>query len=130
MSAAKVSSAGLVTQLGSKPTPDEVVTEQDVQEPAKLARVLGRVLAEVAALKRRFAPRAIDFEDVAVSTAGATVSLEHGMSGRVRWYLVGWQSSGTTAPILKESTTLTTSSTLVLASYVAGTATIRVEEAG
>lgn len=129
MSAVRISSAAKVSTLDGRAQPDEVVTEADVQEPPKLARLLARLLKDTTALKRAFAPRRIDFEDVAVSTAGATVSLQHNFAGRVRWYLVGWSSTGTQAPILKEAAA-TTASTLVLASYVAGTATLRVESAG
>lgn len=128
--AARVDNAGKVTQLGPKPAPDETVTVEDVQDPAKLAKLATRILASLAALRLTWVPRRIDFEDVAVSTSGATVTLQHNFNGRVRWWLVGWQSSGTTAPILKESTTATDANTLVLLSYVAGTATLRVEEAG
>ncbi len=130
MSAARVTSAGAVQALDSRAQPNQVFTEDDAKEPPKVARILARLLADVATIKQRFAPKRVDFEDVAVSTAGATVTLQHNLKGRVRWWLAGWQSSGTTAPILKESTTATTDSTLVLMSYVAGTATIRVESAG
>ncbi len=130
MSAAKIDSAGNVTQLDGRLQPPEVFNDQDAQDPVKLARVVARLLAENTELRRRFNADRLDFEDVAVSTAGASVTLQHNFAGRVRWYLVGWQSSGTDAPILKEDTTNTTENTLVLKSYVAGTATIRVEEAG
>ncbi len=131
MSAARVDSAGVVKLLDGRATPEEVVSEADVREPAKLAKTMARILATVAAVRRAFAPSRIDFEDVPVSTAGAQVALGHGFNGRVRWWIVGWQSTGTTAPILRESAaTVTDANTLYLQSYVAGTACIRVEEAG
>ena len=130
MSAALVNSDGAIRSLDRQAGADEIITEADVQDPAKLARSLAAAYKALAALRRAWAPRRLDFEDVPVSTAGATVSLEHDMGGRVRWHLVGWRSPGTSAPILKEETDLTTDRTLVLMSYVAGTATIRVEEAG
>ncbi len=130
MSAARIEADGRVKILDGKAEPDAVVTESDAKDPAKLARLLARLLKDIATVRRRFTAKRIDFEDVAVSTAGATVSLQHNLNGRVRWWLAGWQSSGTTAPILKESATATTAQTLVLMSYVAGTATIRVEGAG
>lgn len=129
MSAAKVNGTK-VTILDGRADPAEIVTEQDVQDASKLARGLGRVARDLAGLLRRFNPSRVDFEDVAVGAAGASVTLEHRFSGRVRWWLVGWQATGTTAPILKEDTTNSTSSALVLLSYVAGTACIRVEAAG
>lgn len=126
---ARIESDGAVVQLDGRTEPDEVVTPEDAADTSKLARLLARVLKDIATLKRRWAPQFIDFEDVVVSTAGASVTLAHGFGGRVRWHLVGWQSSGTSAPVLKEDTTNTTATTLVLLSYVAGTATVRVEEA-
>jgi hypothetical protein len=127
--AATVPASGVVRQLDRPASPDEVMSEVDAQNAVKLARVLLRILKDVATLKRRWWPDRIDFEDFPVSTAGATVTLNHGLGGRVRWWLVDWESSGTTAPILKR-TSATTNDSLVLASYVAGTATIRVEAAG
>lgn len=129
MSSARIDSASKVYPLDSPAAPDEVVTEKDVQEPPKLSRMLLRLLKDVASLKRLWTPSRIDFEDQAVSTAGAVVTLNHGFGGRVRWWIVDWQATGTAAPVLKR-TTATTNDALVLASYVAGTATIRVEAAG
>jgi hypothetical protein len=130
MSTAKVDSDGLVTVLDGRAEPEDVVTEEDVKDTAKLARILARLLSSVAILRRRFAPRRIDFEDVTVSTAGASVSLQHGFPGRVRWYVCGWQSAASTAPYLREDTDNSTDQVLVLLSYVAGTVCVRVEEAG
>lgn len=132
MSAAKIDSSGKVTQLDARAGADEVVTEEDVQEPAKLSKMLARLLANVAALRRARVSARVDFEDVVVPSTGATapVRLQHNMVGRVRWWVVGWQCSTNVAPILREDTANTTASTLVLLSYVAGTATIRVEAAG
>ena len=126
---ARIDFAGRAYRLERPAEPDERVTEDDVKDAGKLARLLLRMLKDVGVLKRRFWPRRIDFEDQAVSTAGALVTLTHGFGGRVRWYLVDWESSGTSAPVLKRDSA-TDNNSLVLASYVAGTATIRVEEAG
>jgi hypothetical protein len=130
LSAAKVSESGVVTSLDGRAEPDEVITENDVQDAAKLARALSAMSKAIAALKRAWAPRTIDFEDVLVATSGAAVHLAHGF-GRVRWWVIDWvpTSPGTVAPILFKSDA-TTEQTLVLLSYVDGTATIRVEEAG
>lgn len=120
-----------ITQLDARAGPDEVVTEDDAKQPAKLARMLGTLLTSMASLSRAWAPQRIDFEDVVVSTGGAQVTLAHGFNGRVRWWIVGWVSTGTTAPILRESSaTATDANTLRLQSYVAGTACIRVEASG
>lgn len=129
MSAARIDSAGKVWNLDGRVEPDENITELDVQDPAKLSKLLGRVLASQATLRRNFVPRRLDFEDVAVGTLAAAVPLQHGLNGRVRWWIVDWTSSGTAAPVLRRGAA-TDSNTLVLESYVAGTATIRIEEAG
>lgn len=130
MSASKIASDGKVTQLDARATPVELLTEQDVADAKKLSEFLTKLRSSVSDLLRRWNPDRIDFEDMTVSTSGATVTLPHKFGGRVRWWLVGWRSSGTSAPILKEDTTATDDNTLVLLSYVAGTATIRVERAG
>lgn len=131
VSAAKIDAAGKVYLLDARADAEEAVTEADVQEPPKIARLLARLLSNVATLRRAWAPRRIDFEDVPVGTFGAQVSLGHGFNGRVRWWIVGWQSPGANAPILRESSTVVTdANTLYLQSYTAGTACIRVEEAG
>jgi hypothetical protein len=129
VSAAKIATGGKVTILDGKAAAEEIITEQDVQEPAKLARILGRTVKVLAEIARRFNPRRIDYEDVPCLTAGAAIQLQHNFKGRVRWWIVDWTSTGTAAPVLKRNTT-TTADTLVLLSYVAGTATIRIEEAG
>ena len=128
MSAAKVN-AGKMVVLDGRAEPDEVITEKDVQDASKLARSLRSVSKTLAELRRRFAPRRIDFEDIDIGIAAALVTLEHGFKTRVRWWVVGWQGSAAVSPDLRERT-FTTDTTLVLRSYVAGLVTIRVEEAG
>jgi hypothetical protein len=128
--AARVASDGAVTQLGGKAAPTDVVTETDVQDPAKLARMIARVVGDVAALKRRFAPRRVDFHDITTAAGGTAIRLEHGLNGRVVWWPIDYQMTGATvAPILQRSS-LTDASTLVLLSYTTGTVSIRVEEYG
>lgn len=125
-----MSEAGAVKALDGRAEPDEVITEKDVQDAAKLARALSAVTKAIAALKRKWSPRVIDFEDVLVATSGAPIQLSHGF-GRVRWWVIDWvpTSPGTVAPILYRSDD-STAQTLVLLSYVDGIASIRVEEAG
>ena len=129
MSAARINGT-TVTRLDGKAEPVDVVTEDDAKDAGKVARAIAKLQVDSAGLRRRFAPDRIDFEDVAVSTAGAPVSLQHGMAGRVRWWVVDWVCATNVAPILRKDDTNTTDSTLVLLSYVAGTAVIRVEAAG
>lgn len=126
--AASIDTTGKVTQLGAKAAPDEVVTELDVQDPAKLARILVRLLASVAALRRAWLPRRIDYVDVAI-TAFTSTQLQHSFGGRVRWWVVDWNGPATSPDMIKNAT-LTTADTLVLDVFATGVVTIRVEEAG
>ena len=106
--------------------PDEVVTEADVQEPPKLARLVLRLLKDVAQLKRAWTPDRVDFEDRVVDGTGVTLyRFEHGLGGRVRWWVV--DSTGPHDLVRDASSD---NNTLVLYSYGATTVTIRVERAG
>ncbi len=124
---ARVASDGRVTQIDGKATAPEIVTESEVQEPAKLARLLGRLVVEVAALRRRFAPRRTDFEDCVVTNPATILTLEHSFGGRVRWWIVDQTSA-----MMANQTADTTADTLVLSVYgdADGTCTVRIEEAG
>lgn len=129
---AYVESDGTIVQLDGRTEPDEVVTPTDVEDASKLARIVGRVLRDIAALKRRYAPRRIVFRDV-VST-GTTVSAQtkrfaHGLDGKVHWWVADWSSTATVAPCVRRSAS-TTSDLLVLEFLTTGTATVIVEEAG
>jgi hypothetical protein len=125
-----VRSNGDVVQLDRRPEPDENVTEKAVADPPSLARFVLRLFRAVSTLHRRWWPRRVDFEDQAVDATGLTVyDFPHNFNGRVRWWLVDWSSADFVAPTLVRYTT-TDDNTLRLISYVAGTATIRVEEAG
>ena len=128
---ANIGSNDVVRQLDAKPEPDEQVTEEQVQEPPRLARLLMSLLRDVATLKRRWAPRRIDFEDRAVDGSGATkYRFTHGFGGRVRYWAVEWVGDPLTGGPCLERDADSTNDVLVLTSRSAGTATIRVEEAG
>ncbi len=109
------------------------VHDDDVTEPKKLGEILRNIIRRVSDLESRVAPEAVEFE-VAVSTAGALVSLNHGLSAPVRWWVTVWTrpvAAGaypTTAPILVQDAS-TTPDILVLKSYTAGRAVVRVEPA-
>ena len=99
-SAARVDASGKMIPLGPRAQADQTITEADVTDTAKLTRLLVKLLADVALLRRRWAPRRIDFEDISGrSNSGGVVMLAHGFGGRVRWWVVGWSSGSTTAPI-------------------------------
>lgn len=128
VSVAIVKQDGTARQLDRRAQTDEVVAEQDVQDAPKLTKLLIRMLRDTASLRRRWWPRRIDFEDVALDATGSKLfQLRHGFGGRVRWWIVEW--NGAAAPNTRRHAD-TTADTLVLLSTVAGTATIRVEEAG
>lgn len=127
---AKVSSDGKVTQLGPKPAGDVRLTGADVIDPPTLARTIERLINGVATLRARWYPRRIDFEDVPVASGSVLVYLAHGFNGRVRWWVVDWQSTlANKTPVLTRDAS-TDANTLVLVSNIDGVATIRVEEAG
>lgn len=101
-----------------------------VDSPAELPQVIQKLSKRVSDLEASVGPSWTDFE-CTVSTAGATVSLAHGYSSPVRWYVVHWGATEagtvpTAAPALVMSNTSSTD-TLVLKSYVAGKAVVRVE---
>ncbi len=123
---------GPIRQLDAPAEPDEQVTPEQVQDTDRLARLLMRMLRDLAVLRRRFWPQHIDFEDLTFDSTGTTKTrLQHGFGGRVRWWLVDWQK-GTEAPLAPALSRHadTDNNTLVLISGVEGKGTIRVEEAG
>ena len=121
--------SGPVRQLDRKAEPDEQVTTEQAKDPERVSRLLMRILRDLAQLKRRWAPRRIDFEDRTVDATGTTLhQFTHNFAGRVRWWAVDWQASSG-APSLRRHVS-SNENTLVLVSSVSGTATIRVEEAG
>lgn len=136
---ANVDSGGIVRQLDRRPEPDETITEEKVKDSRSLARFLLRLFRDVARLKRRWAPRHLDFEDVAVDDSGTnTYRFAHNFGGRVRFWPVDVTSLtpvsfglGTAAlpPVLVQHSD-SDENTLVLVSYVEAVLSLRVEEAG
>jgi hypothetical protein len=95
MRRAVVTSGARVITLDRQTSNDETVTEHDVQEPPKMARLLTRLVRDVRSLVGERAPRRQDFEDVTVGGAGDVVRLPHSFKNRVRWSVVGWQAATT-----------------------------------
>ncbi len=127
----KISSSGEVTQLDKSAEPDDVVTEEDVQDPARLSRLILADKRAIAKLNRRWAPRYVDFEDVTVDAVGTLFTLRHGLGGRVRFWVVDFRVVGAAgAPIIQRDATETTNDVLGLRSYKEAEVTIRVEEVG
>lgn len=125
---AKVASDGTVTQVGPRIPPDVNVTAEDVEDTSKLARFITSIFRDLAALKARWYPRRVDFEDVVVVTS-RDYSFQHNFNGRVRWWPVEWSSGSAVPPTFVQQIS-TTANTLVLGAYQDGTVTIRIEEVG
>ena len=132
---ATISTSGVVRQL-DKPksafdAADENVREEDVRDPKRLTTLLVRILRDLKEIRRRFLPRHIDFEDVAVDGTSATKTLlAHHFKGRVRFWVVEWKPTVLGDVFQLEKHADTTDNVLVLLSGRAGVATIRVQETG
>lgn len=122
-------SDGAGRQLDAKAQPEEVVTEQDAADAPKLARLLARILRELAELQRSWSPRSILFRGVPVDATGTTVyTLTHRFRGPVNWSVVGWRDASAGAGLVEDADT--DGLALRFVSYVAGTADILIEEQG
>jgi hypothetical protein len=125
---ARIDRAGKVHQLDRPAEPDELVTEEDVKDAPKLARILVRILKDIATIKRRFWPRRTDFEDREV-TSGDTLRLPHNFNARVRWWVVDWiPTTPGDVPVFERSAT-TTTRVLALDVGNSGLVSVRVEVA-
>jgi hypothetical protein len=131
MPSAIVQSDGLVRQLDARAGEPIVVTSEDVKDVEKLARMLQDTRRELAELRRRWAPRELYFRDQAVTATNTTkIRLTHNFNGKVNWAVVRWDGSAAGSSYGIDEHADTDANTLVVVSSVAGTATIRVWEAG
>lgn len=124
---ARIDAAGRVERLDGKAEPAKSVDEADVQKPSTLVRLLREILADVAALKRRAAPRRITFPSRSYAGDGVTkYRLPHDFGSIPDLLVVRW--SGVIAPnfILHADTD---ARTLVVVSLSEGTGVIRLEAA-
>lgn len=108
------------------------VSDEEVKDDTKLAELLRGIMRRLSDAEALLPPESIEFE-TEVSTAGATVSLAHNMNSAVRYSVTMWTKTATgayptAAPVLIADE-LSDDNTLVLRSYVAGRAVIRVEPA-
>ena len=120
--------AGEIRPLDGRAQPEEAVTNEQVTDPDRLSRLLRRLLSDVAVLKRRWWPDALEFEGRTVDATGTVLHrFPHGLGAAVRWWPVDW--IGAAGPQLSkhEDTDL---NTLVLVSFVEGTVCLRVEVSG
>ena len=107
---------------------DKAVAASEVEDPQLLAQILTEMRSENANVRRDASGRWIEYEDVAVGSGGADVTLPHGFNGRVRHLVTDVVDNGGTAPILMRDTANTTADSLVLKSYAVATVTIRIEK--
>lgn len=120
---------GGIRKLDREGQPPEHITPELVQDPKLMSRIITRLLDEVAGLQRRFHAASVEHEDVDLPSGGAAVRLPHHIGAHTRFIVTSWSSPVSPVPQL----TIDASSdrnTLVLRSYVVGTATILVEQAG
>lgn len=108
------------------------VQDEEVKNPVKLAEILRGVLRRLTDAEAAIPPESLEFE-VEVSTAAALTTLSHNFNGPVRYWVTYWTadrtgSAPTTAPILVVDIT-SDDNNLILKSYVAGRAIVRVEPA-
>lgn len=131
MPAAIVHNDGVIRQLDTRAGEPIVVTSDDVKDMEKLARLLQQALRENAEIRRRWAPRELFFRDQAVTATTTTkIRLTHNFNGKVNWAVVRWDGSAAGSSFGIDEHADTDANTLVLVSSVAGTATVRVWEAG
>lgn len=108
------------------------VREEDVKEPGKLAEVLRQLSRRLTAVEAAIPPEATEFE-VTLGTGGALTTIAHHLNSAVRWYVTQWSQVGGTAYPVKAPQLVQDASSdansLVLRSYVAGKAIVRVEPA-
>ncbi len=141
MSAVVTMLDGKVRQLDRPRGADEVVSPTDAEDTTKLARLLTRLLAEVGALRRRFAPRRLTFRNIEATgdyDAPQTVVLTHLFGGQVEWEIVNVRDVVATTlsvdfnpvHIMFAQESANEASQLTLLVYFTGTVAIRVEEAG
>jgi hypothetical protein len=102
-----------------------VLFEEDVSDPRRLVEVLTTLANRIKALEEIRPQEYIEFEKACGSSG--TVTVQHNFNCPVRFYITSWKGSAAPALALNESQS--TLNTLVLNSFVAGTAVIRVEKA-
>jgi hypothetical protein len=121
-----VESTGVVRRLDTRAGEQINVTADDVRDAPKLARLLQGAVRELAAQRRRWAPRELYFRGQTVDATGTTkYRLTHNFGGLVNYAPVYADDY----PQLKVHAD-TDENTLVLVSGTACTVTIRVWEAG
>ena len=130
---ANIRADGESLQLDKRAASQDLVRPEDVTDASKLARMISRSADEIAAVKRRWSPRRVDFEGIV--TAGTIndpqrFALAHNLNGPVRWWIVRLTNPTGASNTLLVEVDGTDENTLVLDAYFPATITLRVEEAG
>ncbi len=100
------------------------LSEQDIAEPRRLSEALRDLVRRVGDLEGKSPPEGLEIEKD-VSTGGALVTIEHNFNSSVRWWVTSWKNASSGHSLVWN--TASDTNKLVLASYVAGRAVIRVE---
>lgn len=103
---------------------NERYNAEDVDDAAKVATALGTSQRAVQTLQRQN-PLPTYLYDVACGTAGAVIRIRHNLGRSAKWEVIDWKRTtpGGTHGLERVSDDRTT---LTLASYVAGTASLKV----
>lgn len=101
----------------------------DLKDPEKAAEVVTRLASRLATVEGQLPPDSVEFD--VTCPAGGTVTIQHGFTGPVRWYVTSWRrntNAGTySLTELVDSSQTAIPKTLKLYSKVSGQAVIRVE---
>lgn len=118
---------GRVTRSPALPLRREQVAGSSVERLAEQVQAIQVATADATEPARRDRrTQARTYEAVACGSGGALVRISHGLGREVRWAVVDWRRTTPGGWHGLERASQTDENTLVLASYVAGTATIEV----
>lgn len=104
--------------------------QSDVEDPERLTDLLRKSLRRISELESRSPPSTLDFE-LSIPAAATVFNLQHNFNSPVRWWVVGWRTTGAAvSPVVREEFASSTSNILVLRFNVASTsrAVVRVEQ--
>lgn len=101
---------------------------EDVKDPVKLAETIRLLSIRVQELEARIPTEAVEFERNITGSAGVPVdhTFEHNLGTHVRWYVVYWNSTTNTVPVISYQATSTVNK-LVLRSSQSGRIVLRLE---
>jgi hypothetical protein len=120
---------GRIRQLDRRAEPPDHITEEQVTDPPRLARMLMTLFRDLASLQRRWHPDSITHRDRLVDGSGTVVhDFPHGFAGRVHWSVVDWTGASGAPALVRHASS--DDNTLRLVSYEAGIVTLRIEQGG